>query len=136
MKHRLERVNELLKRELSEVIVRDITFHNALVTVHAVDVTPDLKHAHVYVSVIGDEGAQSKAMRKLADCRGDLQQTVAKRVVLKYTPYFHFKLDTSVVRGTRVMQILDEIAHDLPPEPEKHEDPDGEWDDEDEIHEK
>ena len=56
MKHRLLRVNELLKRELSSLIAREITFENALVTINQVDVTSDLKSAHVYVSILG-EGA-------------------------------------------------------------------------------
>ena len=56
MKHRLLRVNELLKRELSTIITREMTFENVLVTVNQVDVTPDLKSAHVYVSVLGSEG--------------------------------------------------------------------------------
>ena len=56
MKHRLLRVNELLKRELSTLFVREMTFEDALVTVNQVDVTPDLKSAHVYVSVLGTEG--------------------------------------------------------------------------------
>ena len=53
MKHRLLRVNELLKRELSSLIAREITFENALVTINQVDVTSDLKTAHVYVSILG-----------------------------------------------------------------------------------
>ena len=64
MKHRLLRVNELLKRELSTIITREITFDGVLVTVNQVDVTPDLKHAHAYVSVLGKEG-QAAAMAKI-----------------------------------------------------------------------
>jgi len=111
MKHRLERVNELLKRELSEVIGREIRFNNAIVTIQGVDVTPDLKHAHVFVSILGDETGKQHAMKVLHDKRPDLQQSVSKRVILKYTPHFHFKLDESIERGTRVMQILDELDH-------------------------
>jgi ribosome-binding factor A len=111
MKHRLERVNELLKRELSEVVGRELRFTDAIVTIQAVDVTPDLKHAHVFVSVLGDDASRRKALNKLRDHRGELQRTVSKRVILKYTPYIHFKLDESIERGTRIMQILDEIGH-------------------------
>ena len=53
MKHRQLRVNELVKRELSAIIAREITFEGALVTINSVDVTPDLKNAHVFVSVLG-----------------------------------------------------------------------------------
>ena len=61
MKHRLLRVNELLKRELSSLLVREMTFENLLVTVNQVDVTPDLKSAHVYISVLGAERPQGSA---------------------------------------------------------------------------
>ena len=53
MKHRLPRVNELIKRELGELFTRELSFPAKLVTIQEVDVTPDLKHAHVFVSIIG-----------------------------------------------------------------------------------
>ena len=55
MKHRLERVKEVIKRELSEIIPREIAFKATLVTVQHVDITPDLKQCHVFVSAIGTE---------------------------------------------------------------------------------
>ena len=102
MKHRLERVNELIKRELGELISREVNFSAALVTVQSVDVTPDLKHAHVFVSVIGSEEQARAAMAQLHDSRSNLQRLLAKRVILKYTPHLHFKLDESIERGTRI----------------------------------
>ena len=89
MKHRLLRVNELLKRELSSIITREITFDGVLVTLNQVDVTPDLKHAHAYVSVLGKEG-QAAAMAKLEENRVVLQTALAKSVTLKYTPHLIF----------------------------------------------
>ena len=114
MKHRLERVNELIKRELSETIVRELSFSGALVTVQEVDVTPDLKHAHVYVSVLGGEEDKKSALAKLHDHRKALQAAVSKRVVLKYTPQLHFRFDEALERGTRVIDIMEKI--DIPDE--------------------
>ena len=108
-KHRLERVNELIQRELGEIINREIHFPDALLTIHQVDVTPDLKHAHVYVSFIGNEKASKASISKLAGARSHLQYLLSKRVILKYTPQIHFKLDESVVRGTRVISIMSEL---------------------------
>ena len=108
MKHRLLRVNELLKRELSTIIAREITFEGVLVTVNQVDVTPDLKHAHAYVSILGKEG-QAAAMAKLEEHRVVLQTALAKSVTLKYTPHLIFHLDNSIERGARVFEILQEI---------------------------
>ena len=111
MKHRLLRVNELLKRELSSIITREITFEGVLVTLNQVDVTPDLKHAHAYVSILGKEG-QAAAMAKLEENRVILQTALAKSVTLKYTPHLIFHLDDSIERGARVFEILQQI--DLP----------------------
>ena len=111
MKHRLLRVNELLKRELSTIIAREIAFDGALVTVNHVDVTPDLKNGHVYVSVLGSKG-QTAAMAKLEEHRVLLQTQLARHVVLKYTPHLVFHLDKSVERGARVIEVLQEIEQD------------------------
>ena len=102
-----------MKRELGDMIAREITFEQ-LVTVQEVDITPDLKHAHVYVSVLGggEAGAKS-ALSKLHDRRKELQGMLAKRVILKFTPQLHFKLDVTVERGTRIIDILESL--DLPP---------------------
>jgi ribosome-binding factor A len=108
MKHRLLRVNELLKRELSALLVRELTFEDLLVTVNQVDVTPDLKSAHVYISVLGSKG-RKEVLPKLEASRVALQSGLSKHVVLKYTPHLVFHLDDSIERGDRVLEILQEI---------------------------
>lgn len=108
MKHRLLRVNELLKRELSGIITRELNFEGALVTLNQVDVTPDLKSAHAYVSVFGKEN-QAAVMTNLEEHRVLLQTALAKAVTLKYTPQLVFHLDDSIERGARVFEILQEI---------------------------
>ena len=110
MKHRLLRVNELLKRELSGIIAREMTFQTGLVSVNQVDVTADLKSAHVFVSVLGTSGV----INELEAHRGALQAALAKNVVLKYTPHLVFHLDDSIERGARVIEIMQEIDP-LPP---------------------
>lgn len=107
MKHRLLRVNELLKRELSVLIMRDLTFEDALVTINQVDVTPDLKSAHVYVSILGN--GREEAMKTLEENRVMLQADLSRHVILKYTPQLIFHLDDSIERGARVIEILQEI---------------------------
>ncbi len=108
MKHRLLRVNEIVKRELSTIITRDLTFEEVLVTVNEVDVTPDLKNAHVFVSVLG-KGSAKSVIEKLESNRVQLQAELSKHVVLKYTPHLNFHLDDSIERGTRVFKILQEL---------------------------
>ena len=119
MKHRMLRVNELVRRELSTIITRELTFEDLLVTINQVDVTPDLKSAHVFVSVLGD-GAHDSVIGKLEAHRTILQAELSKHVVLKYTPHLVFHLDNSTERGARVSRILDEIT---PPETAEDEEP-------------
>ena len=114
MKHRLERVNELIRRELGEIVTREIRFNSKLATIQQVDITPDLKHAHVYISFIGDEAAQHADMATLHAKRSSLQQALSKRVVLKFTPHLHFKIDEAMERGSRVLHIMGEFEP-LPP---------------------
>ena len=130
MKHRLERVNELIRRELGDLLTREVTFEAALVTVQQVDITPDLKHAHVFISIIGTEEQAKASMAKLHDKRIQLQHLLSRRVILKNTPQLHFKLDDTIVRGDRVINLLEQI--EIPPdEPEAGAEPDA-----DEPHEK
>ena len=109
MKNRLLRVRELLQRELGAIIARDHAFPGLLVTVNDVDITPDLKHCYVYIGVIGPEHKAERVVETLNHQHGDLQSRVAKRVILKNTPRFHFRLDHSVERGVRVTNIMELI---------------------------
>ena len=110
MKHRLQRVNELIKRELGELIQRECQFPSQLVTVQEVDITADLKHAHVYISIIGADEDRHASMNVLHNARTQLQSALSKRVVLKFTPHLHFKLDEASERGDRVLNILTDLG--------------------------
>ena len=127
MSLRTLRVCELIKRELGVIVGRELKFDAPLVTIRAVDITPDLKNAHVFVSVIGTPGQKKQAIAALEGARQHLQHELSRRVILKYTPHLHFQLDESIERGTRVLSLLDEIAPTLPPDEVSGEDPeDGE----------
>ena len=116
MKFRPKRVSELIQRELGALIQRELTFAAKLVTVHAVDLTPDFKNCHVYVSALGTDDERRDALHKLAAHRAHLQHELSRRVILKYTPTLHFHLDDSIERGVRVTEILRQIDDALPPE--------------------
>jgi ribosome-binding factor A len=102
------RVNEVVKRELSGIIARELSFEGALVSINHVDVTSDLKNAHVFVSVLGSESGQS-VMSQLEQHRPALQSELGRRVKMKFTPQLLFHLDESIARGSRVVEILQEI---------------------------
>lgn len=120
MKHRLERVCKVLQRELGVLILREITLPTPLVTISSVDITPDLKQAHIFISALGTPAQKRGVLTALEHNRVLLQAELAKRIVMKNTPHLHFKLDDSIERGTRVLGILDELhipeTEELPPE--------------------
>jgi len=125
MKNRLARVNELIKRELSELISRTVEGMPAkLVTVRAVDISPDLKHAAVWMGIIGSDEEQVKSMAILHVKRKSLQSEMSRRVILKYTPQLHFKLDEAAIRGDRVLNILSALDIPEPPADEETEEDD------------
>ena len=112
---RLQRVRELLKREIGEAIRREFEVSEAgLITVNDVDVTGDLHSAVVYISIFGNAGQQKRGMNLLTQHRKRIQGLVGRAVVLKYTPTLKFKIDDSVVRGNRVLQIIDELEKSSP----------------------
>ena len=111
MKHRMLRVNEVVKRELSGIIAREISFEGALVSINHVNVTSDLKNAHVFVSVLGSEKFET-VMKKLEEHRAAFQSELARRVTMKFTPHLVFHLDESIARGSRIVEILQQIDND------------------------
>lgn len=114
MSLRTVRVCELIKRELGTIVGREMKFEAPLVSIRAVDITPDLKNAHVFVSAIGTKWQKEAAIAALEANRQHLQHELSRRVILKYTPHLYFQLDESIERGTRVLNLLDEIAPTLP----------------------
>src|SRR5580704_18035224 len=107
---RHERVRELLRRAIGEAIRREFHVNDVgLITVNDIDVGGDLKSAVVFISVLGNAGQQKRALQVLDENRTRIQGLVARSVVLKYTPTLKFLVDDSIVRGNRVLQIIDEL---------------------------
>jgi ribosome-binding factor A len=107
---RIQRVAELIKREVGEAIRAGVPAgESSLISVNDVEVTGDLREATVYASVLGDAKQQQRGFRILLKHRHQIQSHVAHTVILKYTPKLRFVLDDSVVRGNRVLQIIAEI---------------------------
>ena len=112
---RLQRVRELLKREIGEAIRREFHVEEAgLITVNDVDVVGDLKSATVFVSILGTPDQQKKGLQLLAEHRVRIQGLVGRAIILKYTPTSKFVFDDSIVRGNRVLQIIGELEKASP----------------------
>jgi ribosome-binding factor A len=117
---RLQRVRELLKREIGEAIRREFQVSDAgLVTVNDVEVAGDLHSATVFVSILGNAEQQKRGFALLIRHRKRIQGLVGRAVVLKYTPTLTFLIDDSVVRGNRVLQIIEELEEATPAAPEE-----------------
>lgn len=108
MSKRMNRVNELMKREIASIVQREFEWKNGLVTISEVVTTQDLKEAKVFVSVLG--GSEKGVLEKLRSNRAEIQSLVSKRVVLKNTPVLSFRADHSAERGVDMVNLLDEVA--------------------------
>ncbi|MDB6022317.1 MAG: rbfA [Pedosphaera sp.] len=114
---RLQRVRELLKREIGEIIRREIPVGDAgLITVNDVIVSSDLHSAAVYIGILGSPEQQKKGLSELNHHRKRIQGLMGKAVILKYTPQLRFLMDESVEQGNKVLKIIDELEHATPPD--------------------
>ena len=108
---RHERVRELLKRAIGEVIRREFDVTDVgLIAVNDLDVGGDLRTAVVFITILGNPTQQKHGLQVLEKNRIHIQGLVGKSVVLKYTPTLKFIVDDSIVRGNRVLEILDELG--------------------------
>ena len=106
---RMRRVDEAVRAVLSETIATDL--HDprvGFVTVTGVKTSPDLRHARVYVSVLGDEDVRSASLDGLRSAQGYLQSRVAAELRLKHTPLIEFDYDETVDRAMRLSALMDE----------------------------
>jgi ribosome-binding factor A len=106
---RMRRVDEAVRAVLSDAIAKDVQDPRVgFVTVTGVKTSPDLRHARVYVSVLGDERVRADSLAGLNSARGFLQGRVAAELTLKHTPTIVFQFDDSVDRGMRITELLEE----------------------------
>ena len=110
---RMQRVQELMKQELSKIILQDLKDPRiGFVTVTAVDVSSDLRNARVYVSLMGSEQQIADSWRGLQSSRGFLRREIGHRVRLRYTPELTLELDKSVDYGVHIQELLQKIKKD------------------------
>jgi ribosome-binding factor A len=112
MSERMRRVNEAVREVVSESLVELKDPRIGFVTVTGVDTSADLRHARVFVSVLGSEAKRRKTLAALEAARGVLQARIADELRLKRTPQLAFEYDPTVERGVRMTQLIDELAPD------------------------
>ena len=114
MAHRIERVNSLIRREISELLqrkVKDPRISN-FVAVTEVYTTPDLKYAKIFVSALGTEGNRQEMLNVLASASGFFRSELFKRLRLRRIPELSFLWDDSIERGEHLSQLINQVNAD------------------------
>ena len=138
---RVERVAELIKREVSQMLlhgIKDDRVGTGMVSVTDVNVSGDLQHAKIYVSIYGSDEAKAETMAGLKSATGFVRSVIGARVRLRRTPEVVFIEDSSIERGNKVLSLLnqlqttrksDDLPEPSPVDPDFHEDDDLDEDD-------
>jgi ribosome-binding factor A len=115
---RQQRVRELLKRTVGEILRRELDSESCgIITVNDVGMANDLHSAMIFVSVLGSDEQKRTAAKRLKSERSRIQYMLGCEVVLKYTPRIKFELDDAIEAGNRVMSILEEMEQVNPTDP-------------------
>jgi ribosome-binding factor A len=111
MSQRIDRVDELLRQEIGRILAKDVGDpHIGFATVTDVETTPDLRHARVWVSVIGGAPERAETLAALERAMGYVRHELGVRLRIKRIPALHVTLDDSAERGTRVLRIIEELG--------------------------
>ena len=111
MENRQRRLGQLLKQEISELILREIKDPRiAFVSITSVDLTADLRHAKVLVSVLGNERERKSSIAGLRSAAGYIRRELGQRLRLKYVPEIKIEYDNSIEEGTRILSLIDSVV--------------------------
>ena len=115
---RQQRVRELLKRTVGEILRRELDSESCgIITVNDVGMANDLHSAMVFVSVLGSDEQKRNAAKRIKSERSRIQYMLGREVILKYTPRIKFELDDAIEAGNRVMSIIEEMEQTNPTKP-------------------
>src|SRR5712671_8061511 len=110
MTARTSRIDELLRQEMGAILARDVEDPRiGFATIISIETTPDLRHAKVLVSVIGQPEDRRTTLNAMGRAMPFVRHELGKRLRLKRIPEFHLELDETLERGTRVLRLLDEL---------------------------
>ena len=114
MTRRTERVNNLIRQEISQLLWRQVNDPRlaSFISVTRVSTSPDLKHAKVFVSSMGDETSKSEILQGFTAASGFLRRELAERLTLRHIPQLSFHFDDSIQRGAEVIRLIEQVASD------------------------
>jgi ribosome-binding factor A len=117
MSQRTDRVDELLRQEIGELLAKEVADPRiGFATITDVETSPDLRHAKVWVSVIGQKADRDETLRALAQAMPFIRHELGKRLRIRRIPDLHVRLDDSAERGTRVLHLLQELEAGAEPD--------------------
>src|SRR5512140_1469867 len=117
MSQRTDRVDELLRQEIGTLLAKEVQDPRiGFATITDIETSPDLRHAKVWVSVIGTPAARAETLRALGDAMPFIRHELGKRLRIRRIPDLHIRLDDSAERGTRVLHLLHELEIGTDPE--------------------
>lgn len=115
MSHRIERINQLIREELSRVMQREIRDPRLeFLSINAVETTTDLKLAKVYVSHLSSSENRQEIMKALSGAASYFRGELGKVLTLRYVPEVAFYWDDSIERGARMDRLIDEALQSQP----------------------
>lgn len=110
MSLRINRLNKLLKQEISDIITKLNDPRIGFVSITEVEVSADLRHAKIFVSVLGTEDEKNESLRGLNSAKGFIRNELMRRIRIRHIPDIHFSYDNSIERGTRILGLINEIT--------------------------
>jgi ribosome-binding factor A len=108
--NRIVRINELVQREISDILRQRYTAESVAITVSEVRIAPDLRDGRVFVAILGGEDEVAGRFRWIQKKSGEIRGELAKRIVIKFIPHLTYVLDKSSDRAARVLHALDQIG--------------------------
>lgn len=112
MVDRISRISEEIKREISNIIQNELKDPRLpkVVSITAVKVARDLKHAKIFVSVLGDDEEKKSALEGLKSAAGFIRREIGQKMQIRYIPELHFELDSSIEHGIYITKLIDETV--------------------------
>jgi ribosome-binding factor A len=119
--HRLERVNELIRAEISNLLLRETKDPrlSGYVSINSVQTSPDLRHAKVMVSCVCEEERKKEILAALEHSSGFFRTELSKHLKMRRVPELHYSWDSSIERGANLLSYIDKVMADQPPQKEK-----------------
>ena len=112
MSRRTDRLNEIFKRELSRLLEREVNDPrlSSIISVTRVEISPDLRHAKIFVSILGNESSKTEVIEGFTTAANFLRRKLASCIRLRSIPQLSFYYDDSIEQGAKVLKVLDQVS--------------------------